>query len=363
MKRLIFLLSGEYPEVSKAEVIGALEAENYNFRIDEELDQVLTVETDAEPSILAERLGLCHWIGKHFATSSPEYIRETISNSDIVDFLPQTETIAFRSKRIKNSLPHLDSQKLSKDIADIILDRFNYEVDLENPEREIYILISDEKCVASTILEKVDRKEIRKREPPKRAAVHPSTLHPFFARAMVNLARTPRDGRFLDPFCGVGGIIMEAGIIGAKVIGVDIKKEQIDGARENLEDHQVKKFELFQADMRELEMEEKVDAIATDPPYGRQASTGGTEMIKIYDESLPVLSRLLKPKRYLCITAPSEIEVTEMSKNLELNLKEKYKDRVHGDLTRMIYVFQKEGIPEGRNSYNPGRSEEKANSI
>lgn len=341
MRKLTFFLSGEYPEVSKAEVIGALEAEKYKFQIDEELDQILILRTEADPAVISSRLGLCHWVGEHFATSPPEDVIEMVGSSDIVDFIPQSKSIAVRTKRIKNSLPNLDSQEISKDVADIILERFDYEVDLENPEREIYVLISDGKCVVTSILEKVDRRRIRERVPPKRAAVHPSTLQPFFARAMVNLARTPRNGTFMDPFCGVGGIILEAGDIGARVKGVDIKEEQIEGARKNLKDHNIHNFELIRDDMRNIEIEEKVDAIATDPPYGRQASTGGSKTEKIYEESLPVLSEILRPKRYLCITAPSKIEVPETTDNLDLELQEKYKNRVHKDLTRTIYVFQK----------------------
>lgn len=341
MRRITLFLSGEYPEISKAEARGVLEAEGWEFDVVEEHEQVLIIETNANPTDLAKRLGMCHWIGENFATAKRENIKEAISNSDIIDFLSPARSLAIRTKKIRNSMAEMDTQKLTKEIADTLLERFDYEINLEIPDNEIYILLSDGKCIVSLILARVDRRKIRERRPPKRAAVHPSTLQPFFARAMVNLARTPRNGTFMDPFCGVGGILLEAGLIGAKVRGIDIKEKQIEGAERNLSEHNIRDFELSCEDMRKTNIRKRFDAIATDPPYGRQASTGGADIRGLYEEALPVLSEMLKDGRFLCLTAPSQIEIPELTKNLDLKILEKYRNRVHKDLTRIIYVLRK----------------------
>lgn len=342
MNRLTFLLSGEHSTIPSSEVIASLEAENYEYEIIEELDQVLTLRSpDADPYTLSRRLGMCHWIGEHFCSSRPEDFIESIGSSDLIDFLPQSESIAVRVKRIGEHLLEVDTQDFSKKVADKILEDYDYEVDLENPDNEIFVILTKNKCVLTVIRARIDRTEYQKRKPPKRAAVHPSTMQPNFARALVNLARTPREGTFLDPFCGVGGILLEAGLLGAKVIGVDINSELIEGAEDNLRDAGVNEFDLQVKNAKDLEIE-SVDAIATDPPYGRQASTGGSELEEIYESTLPTISSSLKLGGYLCISAPSELDLEKIIENYPLKQVEKHKQRVHKSLTRNIYVFRRE---------------------
>ncbi len=45
-------------------------------------------------------------------------------------------------------------------------------------------------------------------------------MSPKLARCMVNLTGVKENDLVLDPFCGTGGILIEAGIMGARVIGV-----------------------------------------------------------------------------------------------------------------------------------------------
>ncbi|GAH56289.1 unnamed protein product, partial [marine sediment metagenome] len=57
---------------------------------------------------------------------------------------------------------------------------------------------------------------------------------PKIARALVNLSGVKEKELFLDPFCGTGGILIEAGEIGARVIGIDVQGKMVRGAEENL---------------------------------------------------------------------------------------------------------------------------------
>jgi tRNA (guanine10-N2)-dimethyltransferase len=157
---------------------------------------------------------------------------------------------------------------------------------------------------------------------------------------MVNLARTPRGGVFLDPFAGVGGILLEAGLIGAKPVGVDINPEAIAGAKKNLEASGVRNYQLMVGDARNLPTLE-IDAIATDPPYGRQATTGGSELEELYQEALPSMAGVLKPKGFLCITSPAHLELDEIATEVGFQPIERHEQRVHRSLTRRIYVFRK----------------------
>ncbi len=54
------------------------------------------------------------------------------------------------------------------------------------------------------------------------------------ARMMVNFCEVEQENTVWDPFCGSGNTLLEAFSIGMHVIGSDIDKEAINGARENL---------------------------------------------------------------------------------------------------------------------------------
>jgi tRNA G10 N-methylase Trm11 len=68
------------------------------------------------------------------------------------------------------------------------------------------------------------------------------TLGPRIARMMINLSEMPQDGAktashnyVLDPFCGLGTILIEALCCGHSVIGSDIRVDIVSKCRENLE--------------------------------------------------------------------------------------------------------------------------------
>lgn len=214
-------------------------------------------------------------------------------------------------------------------------------MDLEHPDNKITVLLSEGRCILTLVKCRIDRSAYEKRRPNERVSVHPSTMQPNFARALVNLARTPRDGTFLDPFCGVGGILIEAGLIGAKPIGIDIKSDLIKGARDNLSDLGIKNFKLIEGDARKFKVD-KVDAIATDPPYGRQASTGGSNPKKILEDVMPRIVDALNPNKHLCMTATSKVDLEKIAKGYPLELREKHEQRVHKSLKRNVYVFRRE---------------------
>ncbi|MEM3519738.1 MAG: methyltransferase domain-containing protein [Candidatus Hadarchaeales archaeon] len=342
MKRLMFRLSGEHPTLPFAEITGAMKAEHKAFTVIEELDQLLIAETKADPKLLASRLAFCHSISTHLCTTGAtiDEILSAISSTDIIDMLPHGKTFAVEVERIKRSAPHISTLGLEKSIAQTLREEVDFKISLENPDIKILCVLSGEKCAVGVVNAEVDRKQFIRRHPTARPVFHPSTLPPALGRCMVNLARTPRKGSLLDPFCGVGGILIEAGLIGARPIGVDIQREMIEGAKANLMACGVKDFQLMVGDARSLPALE-VDAVATDPPYGRQATTWGTELKELYRDSLPSIAGVLKRKGYLCITSPAELELEDMAKGASLRLIEKHEQRVHRSLTRAIYVFRR----------------------
>ena len=203
MQRLMFVLSGEHPTLPAAEAAAAIKAEHRAFKVLEQLDQVLVAETKANPEVLASRLAMCRGICLHLCTSGATEgeILEVVGSSDIVDLIPHGKTFAVHIKRVKRSAPTIDTLGLSRKLAELVAEEVEFEVDLAHPDVELLGVLTGERCVLGITAARVDRSQFTKRRPTARPAFHPSTLPPAFARCMVNLARTPRGGTLLDPFC------------------------------------------------------------------------------------------------------------------------------------------------------------------
>jgi tRNA (guanine10-N2)-dimethyltransferase len=339
--RLVFLLSGEHPELPKAEVLAALQAEGAPGRVLEEFEQVLVVDTEVpDPSLLASRLGMSHEVWMHLCTSGVEELLEAVGSTDVVDLLPHGRSFAVRVRRVKRSSPQVSREELSKEVADLIRREVGFRVDLERPEREVCVALTGEVGVVGIKLASTARKGMEERRPKRRKAFHPSTLAPPLARCMVNLARAPRGGTVLDPFCGVGGILIEAGLMGMRVVGVDLDPGMVEKARLNLESYGIRGFRLEVGDACEWRGK-RVDAVATDPPYGRQASTGRRKLEELYSGALNAMAGALKRGKYLSLTSPSELELEEMAKEAGLEERERYEQRVHRSLVRRVHVFRR----------------------
>jgi len=111
-------------------------------------------------------------------------------------------------------------------------------------------------------------------------------MPPRIARIMVNLSSCTPGKVLLDPFCGVGTILQEALLAGAKVVGVDVNPWCVKAANENLEwlkrEYSLEgtEFRVLQGDVSRLAQkigQETVDCIVTEPDLGpalRQFPTG-----------------------------------------------------------------------------------------
>jgi tRNA G10 N-methylase Trm11 len=99
-------------------------------------------------------------------------------------------------------------------------------------------------------------------------------LPPKIARIMVNLAlgkKYKKDNLLLDPFCGSGNILMEAGTLGLSLLGTDIDTKQLEGTRKNLNWMKTKNFKLFKLDATQVSknLKTKIDFIVTEPFMGK----------------------------------------------------------------------------------------------
>ncbi|WP_010917692.1 TIGR01177 family methyltransferase [Thermoplasma volcanium] len=156
-----------------------------------------------------------------------------------------------------------------------------------------------------------DKKSFEIRKAPKRPFFSPVSMHPKYARFLVNCAHVRENETILDPFCGTGGILIEAALMGIRVVGNDVSLAMAVGARTNLSYFHVENFRVYNKDVRELDLE-GVDGIATDMPYGRN-SYHTDEITELYEVSFQKFSDMLKPGGYAAF-AVSQQEHVEIAK-------------------------------------------------
>src|SRR5881397_1025967 len=145
-------------------------------------------------------------------------------------------------------------------------------VDIPTPAKQCRGMITGEAFHFGLLTYQRPKASIANRRPRKRPAFHPSTMVPKLARCMVNLSGALEGCTFLDPFGGVGGIALEESLVGCNVIGMHAKLRMVRGTRRNFAHFNLGSSGLLRADARRMPLT-RVDAIATDPPYGTQSST------------------------------------------------------------------------------------------
>lgn len=214
-----------------------------------------------------------------------------------------------------------------------------HEVALREPEVEIVIFIMPHLYFGIPIYEN-RRAEYGRRAVKNRPFFSPISLHPGLARTLVNLCRVKKGEILVDPFCGTGGILIEASLMGITAIGADRSIEMLKGAELNLK-HAGAEALLIHSDVGELPENlkkngiMKVDAIATDLPYGRASTTFGENISHLYARAFEVFKAVLKPGGYAAVVSPSPAQSVEGMRIITT-----HSLRVHRSLTRYFTVYK-----------------------
>ncbi|MEM3754664.1 MAG: DNA methyltransferase, partial [Candidatus Bathyarchaeia archaeon] len=256
--------------------------------------------------------------------------------------LSQNESFAVRLLRVMGSSKHLNRKTLESSIGDVVLSQVKgSRVNLKNPDKVFLAILSSGKFVLGLETFRKSFKEFFTRLPRKRPVFHPATMPPKLARCMVNLARVKKRKIFLDPFCGVGSFLIEAGLIGCEVLGCDISSKMAYGTLKNLKFFKINPLSVIVADARKIPIKE-VDFIATDPPYGIESSTYKTTTRKLLIDFFPRAYEVIKHNGFLCLASPKGLNIHELGKDTGFIPVETHYLYIHKSLTREISVFKKE---------------------
>ncbi|NPA99701.1 MAG: RNA methyltransferase [Crenarchaeota archaeon] len=234
----------------------------------------------------------------------------------------------------------LSNMDKSVDLKDRILRSLSIFFDKESQE-EIVSYVTNNLVITSFIDYKYRATRHREREPSRRPFFRSIALPIRLSRALINLARVKEGDTILDPFAGTGSILIESHYMGLKSIGIELDWKICHGCAANLNHYRVPS-PLILADSTEITLSE-IDGIATDPPYGRAASTHGESSLHIYMRFIGKVAEWLRRGGRAVFMSPTYInkDIEEVLCRYGLILVDKIYMYVHGGLTRTIYVVEK----------------------
>jgi len=280
--RVFLLLGGFHPEM------GEKEAEALGLSVEERTGRLLIGEVK-NPEVRG-RLGYSRWVCefKDFECRDFSWVRTPYA------------------VRVRALVKVEDFEKLKSKLEDMVwLSLPEPKVDLENPKDVVVFIITEKGILCGRELFNFSSKEFTKRHIKNRPFFYPISLHPRESRCLVNLSGVRPNEKLLDPFCGTGGILLEAALMGIDSYGLDIRRDMVKGSKKNLKAFGVSAT-ILQGDARRIEKvyDFKFDAVVTDPPYGTASSLCGAEREELYRDSLKSIHSVLKPGKN---TATTEI--------------------------------------------------------
>lgn len=324
--RAFIELSGEHPTLPRAEALAAIAAERLELRSATFGPQLLRVDVVGPVERAAHRLGLAHVVCEEVISGEFDAVRAFARDAEL-----SGRTFRVRARSLGVDIdPRVFEGALGADFGR------TGRVDLENPAIDYHLLVGEE-FLLGRVIHRVDRSRLEATKVARRPFSRPISLHPKFARALVNLARAPMGGIILDPFCGTGGILLEAVEIGLRSIGFDRDRTMVHGTRSSLRSGGADGG-LAVADAGRLPLREgSVHGIATDPPYGRAASTKGESIRSLYARAFRSFADVLPTGAYAAVVLPKESMIDLGAESLEFV--EAHALRVHRSLVRHFCVF------------------------
>jgi tRNA (guanine10-N2)-dimethyltransferase len=206
-------------------------------------------------------------------------------------------TVAVRVRDVRGGTG-VSTSDAERELGGVLVDH-GYSVDLDDPEHVLRVAFAPQVdpeapsapegpqqgdagvCavgweVAASVRDFGDRR------PTDKPFFQPGSMDPLLARAVANLAGARPGATVLDPMCGTGGVLVEAGLVGADVVGVDAQAKMARGARENLaaflDDEGTPglpapgDWATMRGDATRLPLrDDAATGVAFDAPYGRQS--------------------------------------------------------------------------------------------
>ena len=249
--------------------------------------------------------------------------------------IERSGSVAVRARDVRGTAG-IDSQAVQRRLGQILVDR-GFEVELDDPEQTLVALFAGEQAVLGWQVAITDR-GYGDRAPTDRPFFQPGSMDPLLARAVANLAGVTPGDVVLDPMCGTGGLLIEAGLLGADTIGLDAQEKMVRGTRQNLQSALGGTPHVGQGDVTALPLrDDSVDAVVFDAPYGRQSKIASHGLEELIQGALAEAARV--SSRAVLV---ADREYDELARAAGWTLEAKHERRVHRSLTRYVHVLTRD---------------------
>ncbi|MBI4176311.1 MAG: hypothetical protein HY518_03840 [Candidatus Aenigmarchaeota archaeon] len=326
MGQLYLFRLGKNPELSIAEVVSLLRMGSAGFSIRHYSEEIMLLELERRPPLL-ERLG-----GTLKVAEVIDTFDGGIGDIDTAKYFPDArQSVVFGVSAYGDNAGQ-NSQAVSGMVKDklkserVRTSHIHSPLELEHGKiarkkiSEIIAFENDGRIYLARTIFVHDPFEFRKRDMKKPHQRHELAIPPRLARIMINLAGK-RSGVLLDPFCGVGSILQEAGLMGYQLKGLDRNSNRIPECRGNLEwlkkeykiglSHRVICGDALR--MGQYVEPGTVDLIVTEPylgpslrktPHSAKAFKIISILKPMYEEALKGMFQALKKGGRVCIVSP-----------------------------------------------------------
>ena len=325
----LFELGGENTELGKIEAMELLSTERCDPAIVFDEKSIIAINVSKViKSKIVRRLGMTKRVSKIFYKNKETNLELVVKEIPQIDIGQNTFAIRQISKK-----------KISeRDIATTLGNKIpkHNETNLAHPDVKILYYAGTETIIS--IWDKTLEtyyKRCLKHHIKNRPFFSPISIHPRIARSMVNLSNCSEGETMIDPFCGTGGMLIEARDMEINTIGIDIIEKMVDYSIGNL-DHYGLKAEVIVGDV-EASSNYQFKAIVTDPPYGLSTTTRGEGVSELMIRSMNIFSKIMK-KGERIVMALSNPELVKDSNYDEIYRFQWY---IHKSLTRNILVLEK----------------------
>ncbi|KAB1189202.1 MULTISPECIES: TIGR01177 family methyltransferase [Haloferax] len=242
-------------------------------------------------------------------------------------------TVAVRARDIRG-LTDVSTTDAERTVGSVLVER-GFDVDLDDPDHELRVYFSEGTCLVGwAVAESV--RDFADRKPTDRPFFQPGSMAPVDARAFVNIAGAEPGARILDPMCGTGGVLLEAGLVGADVVGVDAQAKMARGAQVNV-DHYVGDGHVIRGDATSLPLcDDTIDGVVFDAPYGRQSKIARHTLADLVGGALEEVYRVAPQ----CVMVADRSWVDE-AEAAGWEVEQVFERRVHRSLVRHVHILRR----------------------
>jgi len=241
-------------------------------------------------------------------------------------------SVAVRARDVRGTAG-VDTQAVERALGRLLVDR-GYEVDLDTPDHELRAVFADGMGALGWLVVEATR-GFGDRMPTEKPFFQPGSMDPMVARAVANLGGAGPSATLLDPMCGTGGLLIEAGLVGTTVVGFDAQPKMVRGSRENLEHFLSDGFAVGLADAARLPVRSgAVHGVVVDVPYGRQSAVAAADLDELVRAVLAE-ARRVAGRAVVVADRPHTDEAEAAGWTVEAV----FERRVHRSLTRHVHLL------------------------